>query len=114
MTSDERIERLEAQIEKLQMKQAELHKQLTEAQIDQWQGRLDDLEVQLHLGSMEANDRVAAVMDQLRGRWNDARRQLEDAAATATSVAETLRDGLQDAFRDVRNAVLESKRRVTS
>lgn len=114
MTNDERIERLEAQLEKLQQKQAELHRQLTEAQIDQWQGRLDDLEVQLHLGSMEASDRVNARMEQLRGRWNDARRQLEDAASTASSVAETLRDGLQDAFRDVRNALMESKRKVTS
>ena len=34
MTSEERIAKLEAQSEELQAKQAELHKQLTKAQID--------------------------------------------------------------------------------
>ena len=75
MTSDERIARLEAQIEKLQTKQSDLHRQLIQAQRDQWQGRVDDLEVQMHLGAMEANDKAAALMDQLRSRWADARGQ---------------------------------------
>lgn len=114
MTSDERIARLEAQIEKLQAKQAELHRQLTQAQRDQWQGRVDDLEVQMHLGAMEANDRAAALMDQLRSRWADARGQFDDAIATASSVGDTLRSGLENAVRDLRRALLESKSKITS
>ncbi|HXP18741.1 MAG TPA: hypothetical protein VN840_03745 [Streptosporangiaceae bacterium] len=113
MTNEERIAKLEAQIGKLQARQAELHKQLTEAQIDQWQGRIENLEVQMHLGAMETSDKLAALMDQLRGRWADARRQLEDATSTASSMADTVRTGLETAFKDVRKALLESRRKLT-
>ncbi len=113
MTTEERIAKLEDQLSKLQTRHAELQKQLTKAQIDQWQGRLEDLEVQMHLGAMETSDRLTALMDQLRGRWADARRQLEDAVSTATSVADTVRTGLENAFNDVRKAVLESKSKLT-
>jgi predicted nucleic acid-binding Zn-ribbon protein len=113
MTTDERIAKLEAQIAKLQAKQAELHKQLTKAQIDQWQGRIEDLEVQMHLGAMETTDKLTALMDQLRNRWADARRQFEDAASTASSAADTVRAGLENAFTQVRKALLETKNKLT-
>ena len=113
MTTEERIAKLEAQIGKLQAKQTELHKQLTKAQIDQWQGRLEDLEVQMHLGAMEASDKLTALMDQLRDRWADARRQFEDAISTASSVADTVRTGLENAFNEVRKALLESRNKLT-
>ena len=41
MTTEEHMAQLEAQINKLQAEQAELHKQLVKAQIDHWQGRID-------------------------------------------------------------------------
>ena len=113
MTTEERIAKLEAQIDKLQAKQAELHKQLTKAQIDHWQGRLEDLEVQMHLGAMETSDKLTELMDQLRNRWADARRQFEDTISTASSVADTVRTGLENAFNEVRKALLESKRKLT-
>jgi len=113
MTTEERIAKLEAQIDKLQAKQAELHKQLTQAQIDQWQGRLEDLEVQMHLGAMDTSDKLTALMDQLHNRWADARRQFEDTISTASSVADTVRTGLENAFNDVRKALLESKSKLT-
>jgi len=114
MTNEERIAKLEAQIDKLQTKQTELYQQLAQAQIDQWQGRIEDLEVQLHLGAMETNDKLAALMDQLRTRWAESRGQFEDAASTASSVAETLRTGLESAVREVRKALLESKNKLAS
>jgi SMC interacting uncharacterized protein involved in chromosome segregation len=113
MTMEERVAQLEAQIGKIKAKQAELHKQLTKAQIDQWQGRLEDLEVQMHLGAMETSDRLTALMDQLRSRWADARRQFEDTIATASSVADTVRTGLESAFNEVRKALLESRSKLT-
>ncbi len=113
MTTEERMAKLEAQIDKLQAKQAELHKQLTKAQIDQWQGRLEDLEVQMHLGAMETSDKLTALMDQLRNRWAEARRQFEDTFSTASSVADTVRTGLETAFSEVRKALLESRRKLT-
>ena len=113
MTTEERIAKLEAQIDKLHAKQAELHKQLSKAQLDQWQGRVEDLEVQMHLGAMETTDKLAALMDQLRNRWADARRQFEDATSTASSVADTVRVGLENAFKEVRKALLESKNKLS-
>ena len=113
MTTEERIAQLEAQIDELHAKQAELHKQFAKAQIDQWQGRIEDLELQMHAGAAEANDKLTAMMDQLRSRWADARRQFEDAASTASSVADTVRTGLENAVNEVRKALLESKSKLT-
>ncbi len=113
MTAEERIAKLEAQIDKLQAKQAELHRQLTKAQIDQWQGRLEALEVQMHLGAMDTSDKLNGMMDQLRDRWADARRQLEDTISTASSAADTVRAGLENAFNEIRKALLESKSKLT-
>jgi predicted nucleic acid-binding Zn-ribbon protein len=113
MTTEERMAKLEAEIDKLQAKQAELHKQLAKTQIEAWQGRVEDLEVQLHLGAMEANERLTALMDQLRGKAADARRQFEGATSTASSVADTVRAGLESAFGEVRKALLESRSKLT-
>ncbi len=112
MTTDDRITELETQLKKLQAQQTALRKQLTQAQIDQWQGRIEDLEVQMHLGAMEASDQLTARLDKLRGKWADARRQFEESIATASSVADTVRTGLKNALDDLRNALLESKNKL--
>ena len=114
MTSEERIARLEGQIEELRTRQTELHHQLAQAQLDQWQARVEDLEVQLHLASMEANDRVESLMQQVRSRWAEVRNQLEGATSTATSIGGTLREGLEKAVRDLRQALLDSRNRLAS
>jgi hypothetical protein len=112
MTTEDRIKELEAQVKKLQAQQTALRKQLTQAQIDQWQGRIEDLEVQMHLGAMEVSDQLTARMDKLREKWADARRQFEESIATASSVADTVRTGLKNALDDLRKAVLESKNKL--
>jgi regulator of replication initiation timing len=112
MATDDRVARLEAEIDKLRRQQAELRKRLAEAQLDQWQGRIEDLEVQMHLGAMEGNDNLRSLMDQLRDRWADSRRQFEESIKTASSVAETVRNGLQSAYGDLRKALLESRSKL--
>jgi hypothetical protein len=114
MNSEERIARLEDQIDKLQTRQNELYKQLAKAEREQWQGRIDELELQMHLGAMEANDRVKTVMEQLRTRWVESRAQLDEAASKATGVRDTMRSGLESALRDVREALLESRKKIAS
>ena len=113
MTTEDRIAKLEAQIGELQAQQTDLRKQLARAQLDQWQGRIEDLEVQMHLGAMEASDKLTALMDQLRAKWADARRQIEESITTASSVADTVRAGLEKAFDDLRKALLESRNKLT-
>lgn len=113
MTQD-RITQLEEQIHELNDQQADLRKQLAKAQLDQWQGRIEDLEVQMHLGALDASDKATAQMDKLRARWADAKRQFEESIKTASSVADTVRAGLENAFDDLRKALLESKSKLTS
>jgi gas vesicle protein len=113
MTTEDRITKLEAHIGELQSELADVRKQLAKAQIDQWQGRIEDLEIQMHLGAMEANDKLTALMDQLRNRWADAKRQFEEGVSTASTVGATMRAGLEKAFEDLRKALLESRNKLT-
>ncbi len=114
MTSEERIARLEEQIDRLQEKQNELYKQLARAERDQWQGRVDEVELQMHLGAMEANDRVKSVMSQLSTRWAESRAQFDEAASKAVSVRDTMRGGLESALREVRQALIDSRNKLAS
>ena len=114
MTDEKRITELEAQITELHKKQDELYEQLAQAERDRWQGYVDDLELQMHLGAMEANDRVNELMGVLRKAWSDASREVDNRSATATDVGATLRKGLQSAVRDVRQALLDSKQKIRS
>jgi predicted nucleic acid-binding Zn-ribbon protein len=113
MTNDERIAKLEAQIDELRAKLADLQKRLTKAQLDQWQGRIEDLEVQLHLGAKDTSDRLNALMARLRATLADARKQVEGKTSTATSVADTVRTGLEKAFAELRKALLETKSKLS-
>mgnify|MGYP001160620176 CR=1 FL=1 len=112
--ADVRIDQLESRISDLTDELSDLRSQLAKAQLDQWQGRIEDLEVQLHLGAMETNDRLAPLVEQLRGRWLDARSQVDGATSTATEVIDSLRQGLEQAMRDIREAVLDAKDKATS
>ena len=112
--SDDRIAKLQEQIDGLHDQQAELRRQLAKAQLDHWQGRFEDLELQLHLGAKQTSDKVSALRGQLRARWADAQRQLEESISTASSVADTVRTGLEKAYADLRAALLESRNQVIS
>jgi predicted nuclease with TOPRIM domain len=114
MTTEEHITQLEHQLHELQGQQAELRRQLAKAQLDQWQGRIEDLEVQMHLGAVETSEKANAQMNKLRDRWADAKRQLEESIKTASSVKDTVRAGLENAFGDLRRALLESRNKLTS
>ena len=114
MTNDDRIAALEARINALQESQDKVSQQLADAKQDQWQGRIDALELQAHLGAMEADDKVAARMEQLRGKWSEVRAQVSQASSTAGDVKDTLWSGLENAARDVRQALMDSKKKMTS
>ncbi len=107
MTTHEDVAQLQAQID-------DLRKQLARAQLDQWQARVENLEVQMHLEAKEATDKAFALMDQLRARWADARRQFEDSISNASSVADTVRTGLEKACEDLRTALVESKDKLAA
>ncbi|HEX6419336.1 MAG TPA: hypothetical protein VFZ77_12620 [Acidimicrobiales bacterium] len=114
MADTDRIAKLEKQIERIEAKQAELYEQLAEARLDQWKGRLEDLEVQIRLGAMDTNDRVSALVQRTRDRWTDAKTQLSGAKATAVDVVETVRGGLETALSDLRKAVVDARKQASS
>lgn len=112
MTTEERIAKLEARIDNLQEAHGIVTRQLAEARVDQWQARIDDLEVQIHLGAVEATDKFTALTQELQSRWSKARRQMEDVSATTSEVADTLKAGIESAYNEVRDALLESKKQL--
>ena len=114
MDTNERITQLEAKIKTLQTKQSALNKQLADAQVEQWKSRIDDLEVQIHLGAMEANQKLAPLMDKLRNAWIEARSQVGGKAETATNAADVLRTGVENAYAELRKAVLETRSTISS
>ena len=110
--TDARIARLQERIDRLEAEQHILRDKLTAAQVEQWQGRIDDMELQAHLASMDANDRVSAVRQELQKQWQEARAQLSQSTHTATDVVETVRDGLEGAMRNLREALVDARHKV--
>lgn len=113
MTDTERIKKLEDQMSALEKQQMDLANELAQARLDQWKGRLEDLEVQAHLGAMDTNDRVAALTKRARERWDDARQQVSGASSTAADVWETVRGGFDNAMSDLRKALFDAKNQAT-
>jgi chromosome segregation ATPase len=128
MSTDDRVAKLEEQITSLhdqqadlrkqqadlRKQQADLRKQLAKAQLDQWQGRFEAMEVQMRLGTVKATDKASALMDQLARKWADARKQFEESVSTASGVADTVRTGLENAYAELRKALLESRSQLES
>jgi hypothetical protein len=112
MADDDRVTKLEAQIDKLEVRQAELYEQLAEARLDQWKARLEDLEVQMHLGAMDTNDRLTALVQRARDRWDDAKFRLTEATSTAGDVIESVRTGIDSALNDLRQALIDARSQV--
>ncbi len=112
--AEDRIPELETQIRKLQAQQAELRKQLIKARIEHWQGRIDDLEVQMHTGAVETSKKLTAKMDQLRSTWADTKKQWQAMISTAASAGDVVRTGLESAYRELRQVLLEAKNKLAS
>lgn len=108
MSDTDRMAALEDQVEKLEAQLKEVRGELARAELDQWRGRVDSLEVQARLAAMEADDRVAPLMEQLRNRWLDAREEFEKAVSTASAVSESVRNGLEKAIDDLRSGIVDA------
>ena len=67
------------------------------ARSDQWQARLDDLDLQAHLGAMDAQETLDPLVERLRNAWLDARQRFDSGTSTASDVIDQLRDGFEQA-----------------
>ena len=114
MTTQDRIKALEAQMAALQSEQETLSKQLAQAEVDRWQERIDDLELQLHLAAMETNEKINGLLHQIQHRWAVGKAQLERSSSAATEGAESVRSSLRTAFTDIRKAILDATHKIAS
>ena len=114
MTTEDRIKALESQIEALNHDQAKLKSELAAAEVDRWQERIDDLEVQVHLGAMETNDRVKDLLDQLHHKWAAAKVRVESRSSVASESAEAVGDSLRTAFNEIRQILIDTKHKLAS
>ncbi len=112
MTTEERIATLEARLDTLQEAHSTVSEQLAQAHLDQWQGRIDDLELQVHLGAADATDRITALTAELDERWGKVRQHASIAGSTTSEVTETMRLGLASAYKEVRDALIESRKQL--
>lgn len=114
MTTQDRIKALEDQMARLESEQDALRDQLVQAEIDRWQERIDDLELQVHLARMETNEKVNGLLQQVQHRWAAGKAQIEWRSAAATDAAEAVRNSLRTAFADIRKALLETSHKIAS
>jgi hypothetical protein len=112
MTENTKTADLEARINDLEDQLEVLHEQLRQAELEVWQGRVDDLEVQVHLASLDVQDQLDPLLETLRNRWLDAREQAERAGSTAGDTLDVLRRGMEQAVRDVRQAIIDARSTV--
>ncbi len=105
----ERIGALEAQIGELRTQLKDLRRQLSEAELDQWRARIDELEVQAHLGSLEVKSELDPVIEELRNRWLDAREKVSASTDTASEVFDALRSGVEQAMGEIRRGVANAR-----
>ena len=112
MQDVDRVEALQTQVSDLEEQVGELRRQLAEAELDQWRGRIDDLEVQLHLGSLEVEDRLSPLVEDLRNAWLDAKASLSGTTEVAGNVVDSVRSGLEQAMREARKAALDARSAV--
>ncbi|MEJ5255941.1 MAG: hypothetical protein WHS89_11365 [Acidimicrobiales bacterium] len=108
-TSDTRS--LEARVHELEEQVRRLNEEVLQGQLEEWKARIDQLEVQMHLGTMEARDEVEPLIEQLRNKWLDAREQLDKAQTAAGEALASVRDGVKRALRDLGDALDDAAKR---
>ena len=108
-TGESRVHELDARVKDLESQLDDVRAQLSQAELDQWQGRIDDLELQLHLASLEVQDQVNPILDELRNTWLDARERLTSRREVADDVLDALRGGMERAMSDLRRAASDSR-----
>lgn len=77
MNNTDRIAHLEARIKALRDEQSQLLREQTKVEVDKWHGRINDLEVQMHLGAMEVDEKLAPLIEKMRHAWEEAKSVLD-------------------------------------
>jgi hypothetical protein len=113
MSSEQTIKELRDRIDELEREQDDLRESVATVQLEQWEGRLEDLEVQARLGSMELRDRIEPILERGRSQLTEARTALNGGASTASEAAAAARAGIEQAWADLRSAFADVRDIVT-
>lgn len=103
---------LDSRVKALEDQLAQLRAELMEGQLDEWKARIDQLEVQAHLGQMEATGQIEPLLEQLRNRWLDAREQVDRVGGAAGDAMASVSDGVRSAMDDLRKALSDAADRL--
>lgn len=112
MTNGTDTKTLEHRVADLENQVSQLNMELLGTQLDDWKARIDQLEVQAHLGQLEARQQITPLVDQLRNRWLDAREAVANTQDAAGDALSTLRDGVRSAMKDLSDAFDEAVQRL--
>ena len=87
MSDESTIDALKARIEQLEEEQDRLRQDLSRAQLDEWQGRLDDVGLQMHLATMDLRDKLQPIVERAQQELADARNRIDEGGSTASDAA---------------------------
>jgi hypothetical protein len=109
MSDQPTIEELKARIDELESEQGKLRDDLSRAQMDEWEGRLDDVGLQVHLGTMDLRDRIDPILEQARNQIAEARSRIDDGSETTADAVAAIRGGFEQAWADLREALSDAR-----
>ena len=105
---------LQERIQALEDKVEQLRRDLLDNQVEDWKARIDALEMQAHLGQMEAREELNPLVERLRNRWLDAREQADKARSAAGDALGSLAEGAKKALGDLQQAMDEAAAKLRS
>lgn len=106
--TDQELQELRESIGELSRKVERLTEQVVESRLEAWNGRLENLELQAHLGQMELRDEAQSRLDQVRESWSRARRTLDDVGDATGAAFESAMDDLKPALTELRTGLEEA------
>lgn len=109
-----RTSTFEAQVDHLGRQVEELTTFVARSQLDQWQSRIDDLELQIALARMTLREEAAPRIDELRSRLEKARGELATVGERAGSAWGSLSAGLRSAIGELKDAFEETRELIRS
>ena len=82
---------------------AEWKKQL-ENELAKWETEIDELKVQIKLGSMETRDKLQPKLDKMEAEYANAMKELDKLGDAAENALENIKTGVNNSVKEMRDA----------
>ncbi len=114
MSPDITLESLKDQVAELREELTDLNRRFLEEQLEAWGARLDELDIQLHLGRMDVRDDLTPALERLQERLSSARTEAEQLRGNAGDAVKAAREAVQKALSDLRSGMQEVLEKLRS